>query len=56
MPSEHAPSRHADKAMHYYERFDARIRERLRLLITPEMIEEHRVNPLGFGGAPSHDL
>jgi branched-chain amino acid transport system permease protein len=37
----------ADKQEIYYRRFQKRLRDRLKLLITPELIEEHRRNPLG---------
>jgi len=36
-----------DKQELYYRRFNKRLRERLKLMVTPELIEEHRVNPLG---------
>ena len=36
-----------DKQELYYRRFNKRLREKLKLLITPELIEEHRRNPLG---------
>jgi hypothetical protein len=45
-----------DKAMHYYARFDRQMRERLRPLVTPELLEEHRTNPLWFDGPQSHEL
>jgi branched-chain amino acid transport system permease protein len=45
-----------DKALHYYARFDEKLRERLRSLITDELIAEHRENPLGFRGHHSPDL
>ena len=37
----------ADKQLIAYRRFDKRLRERLKALITPELIEEHRRAPLG---------
>jgi len=37
----------ADKQQIYYRRFQKRLRDRLKALITPELIEEHRRNPLG---------
>jgi hypothetical protein len=40
-----------DKQLQVYERWDARQRERLRPLITAELIEEHRANPLGTHSA-----
>jgi branched-chain amino acid transport system permease protein len=46
----------ADKALHYYARFDERLREQLRDLITDELIAEHEQNPLGFRGLHSPDL
>lgn len=36
-----------DKQQVYYRRFDKRIRDHLKTLITPELIEEHRRDPLG---------
>ncbi len=36
-----------DKQELYYRRFNKRLRERLKKLITPELIEEHRRDPLG---------
>ncbi len=36
-----------DKQELYYRRFNKRLRERLKTLITPELIEEHRRDPLG---------
>ena len=36
-----------DKQMQCFERFDRRIRERLKPLVTDEIIEEHRRNPAG---------
>lgn len=36
-----------DKQAIYYRRFDKRLRDRLKALITPELIEEHRLKPLG---------
>jgi len=37
----------SDKQELYYRRFNKRLRERLKLFVTPELIEEHRTNPLG---------
>ena len=37
----------ADKQAIFYRRFDKRLRDRLKDLITPELIEEHRQKPLG---------
>lgn len=37
----------ADKQLVYYRRFDKRIRDHLKTLVTPELIEEHRRDPLG---------
>ncbi len=37
----------ADKQEIYYRRFDKRLRDRLKTLVTPELIEEHRRKPLG---------
>ena len=37
----------ADKQEIYYRRFQKRLRDRLKALITPELIEEHRQRPLG---------
>ncbi len=36
-----------DKDHLYFLRFDKRLRDHLKTLITPEVIEEHRVKPLG---------
>jgi len=36
-----------DKQELYYRRFNKRLRERLKQLISPELIEEHRRDPLG---------
>ncbi len=36
-----------DKQALYYRRFHKRLREQLKTLITPELIEEHRQDPLG---------
>jgi hypothetical protein len=44
------------QALHYYARFDEKLRERLRALITDELIAEHKENPLGFRGHHSPDL
>lgn len=45
-----------DKALHYYARFDEKLRARLRGLITDELISEHEENPLGFRGRHSSNL
>jgi branched-chain amino acid transport system permease protein len=45
-----------DKALHYYERFDRRLRAELKRLITDELIAEHRKNPLGEHGPQSEAL
>jgi branched-chain amino acid transport system permease protein len=37
----------SDKQLIYLARFDARLRAHLKTLITDELIEEHRVKPLG---------
>jgi branched-chain amino acid transport system permease protein len=36
-----------DKQELYYRRFNKRLRERLKLLISPELIEEHKADPQG---------
>jgi branched-chain amino acid transport system permease protein len=36
-----------DKQAIYYRRFDKRLRDHLKTLVTPDLIEEHRKNPLG---------
>lgn len=36
-----------DKQQIYHRRFDKRLRDHLKTLITPELIEEHRKKPLG---------
>lgn len=36
-----------DKQELYYRRFNKRLRERLKLLITPDLIAEHKTDPLG---------
>ena len=36
-----------DKQAIYYRRFDKRLRDRLKALVTPDVIEEHRQKPLG---------
>jgi len=36
-----------DRQLIYLARFDARLRASLKVLITDELIEEHRVKPLG---------
>lgn len=45
MPEEATDVR--DKQELYYRRFNKRLRERLKKLITPELIEEHKADPLG---------
>ncbi|MFZ1816272.1 MAG: branched-chain amino acid ABC transporter permease [Rhizobiaceae bacterium] len=45
MPEE--ASETADKQAIYYRRFNKRLRDELKLNITPELIEEHRRKPLG---------
>lgn len=44
--SEPAPAM-ADRQLVYFQRFDTRMRARLRKLITPELIAEHQAKPLG---------
>jgi len=44
--SEPAPAI-ADRQLVYFQRFEQRMRERLRKLITPELIAEHQAKPLG---------
>src|SRR5256885_16983650 len=46
----------ADKAFHYYERFDHELRRQLKALVDEAVIEEHRANPLGAGGPHSEPL
>ncbi len=36
-----------DKQDIYYRRFDKRLREKLKTLVTPEVIKEHQLKPLG---------
>lgn len=36
-----------DKQEIYYRRFDKRLRDKLKSMVTPELIEEHRLKPLG---------
>ena len=36
-----------DKQELYYRRFNKRLRDRLKELITPELIAEHKADPLG---------
>ena len=36
-----------DKDQLYHRRFDKRLRDHLKTLVTPEVIEEHRLKPLG---------
>lgn len=36
-----------DKQDIYYRRFDKRMRDQLKALVTPEVMEEHRLKPLG---------
>jgi branched-chain amino acid transport system permease protein len=45
MPEEATEIR--DKDQIYFRRFDKRLREDLKKMVTPELIEEHRVKPLG---------
>jgi branched-chain amino acid transport system permease protein len=45
-----------DKALHYYERFDRRLRAELKRLISDELIAEHRENPLSERGPQSEAL
>jgi branched-chain amino acid transport system permease protein len=45
-----------DKAAVYEERFDKQLRERLKTLLTDDVIAEHRDNPLGFKGGHSYAL
>ena len=45
-----------DKALHYYAHFDRQMQERLRAMVTPELVEEHRTNPVGFEGLHSFEL
>lgn len=45
-----------DKALYYYARFDEKLREQLRGLVTDELIAEHKENPLGFRGHHSPNL
>ncbi|MFT5114911.1 MAG: branched-chain amino acid transport system permease protein [Parasphingorhabdus sp.] len=44
--SEEATEIH-DKDQIYYRRFDKRLRDHLKTLVSPEIIEEHRIKPLG---------
>lgn len=37
----------ADKQLIYKRRFEKRLRDKLKTLVTPELIEEHRKKPLG---------
>ena len=37
-----------DRQLQVYVDFDAKLRERIKALITPELIEEHRADPLGI--------
>jgi branched-chain amino acid transport system permease protein len=37
----------ADQQLHYFERFDRNIRHYLRTILSDELIEEHRISPLG---------
>jgi branched-chain amino acid transport system permease protein len=46
----------ADKAFHYYERFDHELRRQLKALVDEAVVEEHRANPLGAGGPHSERL
>lgn len=45
MPEEATEIR--DKDQLYFRRFDKRLRDHLKTLISPELIEEHRLKPLG---------
>lgn len=45
MPEEATEIR--DKDQIYFRRFDKRLREDLKKMVTPELIEEHRAKPLG---------
>lgn len=40
----------SDKQHLVYARFTAKLRTHIRTLITPALIEEHRLKPLGQGG------
>jgi len=46
----------ANKAAAFEERFDQQLRERLKKLLTDDVIAEHRDNPLGFKGYHSNEL
>lgn len=46
----------ADKALHYYERFDRELRRQLKALVDEAVLEEHRANPLGERGPQSERL
>ncbi len=37
----------ADKQVQVYADFDQKLRERIKALITPELVEEHAARPLG---------
>jgi branched-chain amino acid transport system permease protein len=37
----------SDKQLLYYRRFDKRLRERLKTMITPDLISEHKADPQG---------
>lgn len=41
-----------DKDQIYFRRFDKRLRDHLKTLVTPEVIEEHRLKPLGQHSDP----
>ena len=41
------PAHVRDRQLEYFEKFDARIRKRLAGLVSPDLIEEHRRQPLG---------
>lgn len=45
-----------DKALHYHERFDRRLREQLVKSIDDGLLAEHRANPLGQAGPQSDTL
>lgn len=46
----------ANHAVAYGRYFDRVLRERLKKLVTDEVIAEHRTNPLGFAGCQSPAL
>jgi branched-chain amino acid transport system permease protein len=53
--SEEATEIH-DKDQIYYRRFDKRLRDHLKTLVSPEIIEEHRLKPLGQHSDPLERL